>query len=491
MTDGRAGRAPGSGPAVDRSVVALGRHLESALGLTLGLALLAAPAHADEPVPAGEQPATARELAEQNDRLTRGLAKLQEELETLREEHNALKQQTTSLLPLATRVTGYVDFGFFYVGGDGTGIRHDTGYANFPEYQGQVPDSWVFLGDPLATTINSRGDPANTGDSRAVTFNPIRSGDKPTFILNNLNLALYSGLTENLQVNALIDFVPRGRNVSNPDGLFLGDYIDVKLAYVEYTVPIKRFSLTLTAGKFDSVLGYEYRIQESPDRITVTPSLICRYTCGRPLGLKARFKFLANRLSINLALTNGSNAIEQFPIYDETDSNYFKTGSARIGYKLPIGAGLELGASGSLGAQDQQPDNDVLQWHYGFDLHLDVRGVEVQAEFVQGRASGKTSAGGVNCDEAQCLDYKGAYGLIAYRVTNWLMPYVRVDWREALHQNGASFVYVTDLLRVTGGLRFEIGAHVILKAEYTLLRELGRVPEFPDDVLTSSLVIKY
>lgn len=445
---------------------------------------------AEEPLPAGEQLVRQRDLAEQNERLTRELAKLREELTALREDHNATSQQVAALLPLAGRVSGYLDFGFFYVGGNGTGIRSDIGYANFPEYQGQVPDSWVFMGDPLATLINSRGDPANTGDSRAVTFNPIH-GDRPTFVVNNVNLALFAGLTENLQVNALIDFVPRGRNVSNPSGLFLGDYVDVKLAYVEYNVPIKRFSLTLSAGKFDSTLGYEYRIQEAPDRITVTPSLICRYTCGRPLGLKARFRFLNNRLSLNLALTNGSNVVEQFPLYDETDSNYFKTGSGRLAYKFPVGAGLEIGVSGAIGVQDQQSDNGVLQWHYGFDAHLDVRGVEVQAEFVQGRASGKTSEGGVTCDEAQCLEYKGAYGLIAYRVTNWLMPYVRADWREALHQNGANFVYITDLVRITGGLRFEIGAHVIVKAEYTHLREIGRVPEFPDDVLTTSLVIKH
>ena len=62
--------------------------------------------------------------------------------------------------------------------------------------------------------------------------------------------------------------------------------------------------------------------------------------------------------------------------------------------------------------------------------------------------------------------------------------------REALHQSGASFVYISDVVRVTGGLRLELGTHVIIKAEYTHLREVGRIPEFPDDVLTTSLVVK-
>jgi hypothetical protein len=442
-------------------------------------------------MPAGEQPVRQRELAEQNARLMGEIKRLRDEVAALREDHNSVSQQVTSLLPLGSRLSGYLDFGFFYVGGDGTGIRPDTGYTNFPEFRNQVPDTWVFMGDPLATTINSRGDPANTGESRAVTLNPIRSGNKPTFILNNVNVALYSGLTENLQFNVLLDFVPRGRNVSNPDGLFLGDYLDVKLAYVEYNVPLKRIGLTLSAGKFDSLLGYEYRVQEAPDRITVTPSLICRYTCGRPVGLKARFRFLENRLTWNLALTNGSNFIEQFPFYDETDNNYFQTGTTRIGYKIPVGAGLEIGASGSIGVQDQQPASDVLQWHYGLDLHLDVRGFEMQAEFVQGQAAGRSSASGISCDEAPCLEYKGAYGLFAYRITNWLMPYARLDWRQAQHQDGASFVYISDAVRATAGLRLEFGAFVILKAEYTHVQEIGRLVEFPDDVLTTSLVVKY
>ena len=464
-------------------------------GVLCGTLLRATPAYADEPVPAGEQLVRQKDLqkdlAEQNARLMAEIKQLREEVVALREDHNSVAQQVTSLLPLAARLSGYLDFGFFYVGGDGTGIRSDTGYLNFPEFRGQVPDTWVFMGDPLATAINSRGDPANTGPSRAVTFNPIHSGNKPTFILNNVNLALSTGLTDNLSFNVLVDFVPRGRNVSNPSGLFLGDYIDVKLAYAEYNVPLQRFSLTLSAGKFDSVVGYEYRSQEAPDRITVTPSLICRYTCGRPVGLKARFRFFENRLSLNLSLTNGSNIIEQFPFYDETDSNYFQTGSARIGYKIPIGAGLEIGASGAIGVQDQQAYSDVLQWHYGFDMHFMIRGLELQGEFVQGRASGKTSGIGPNCDEAPCLDYRGAYGLAAYRFTNWFMPYVRVDWREAQHQDGASFVYISDAVRITGGLRFEIGAFVIVKAEYTHIHEIGRLPDFPDDVLTTSLVVKY
>ena len=110
---------------------------------------------------------------------------------------------------------------------------------------------------------------------------------------------------------------------------------------------------------------------------------------------------------------------------------------------------------------------------------------------MQGQAAGKTTSATVPCDEAPCLEYKGAYGLLAYRVTNWLMPYARVDWRQALHQSGASFVYTSNAARFTGGLRFELGTVVVLKAEYTHVHELDPLPDFLDDVATSSLIIKY
>jgi hypothetical protein len=60
-----------------------------------------------------------------------------------------------------------------------------------------------------------------------------------------------------------------------------------------------------------------------------------------------------------------------------------------------------------------------------------------------------------------------------------------------LHQNGGNFIYVSQLVRGTGGLHFEFGTNVIVKAEYTVIRELGRIPQFPDNVFTSSMVLKF
>ena len=470
--------------------------LVAAIATVLGIAAVGVRARADEPPPPAQPPLTlptAAELAQrlqlveqQNAELMRQVHLLRGDLQSLEERHNALSAQVSG------RLGGYLDVGFFYVGGDGSGIRPDTGHLVFPQYS-DVPDSWVFMGDPLAPTINSRGDVATTGPSRAVTYNPVDNGGKPTFIVNSLTLSLFANLGPSLTVTGLFDFLPRNRNVSDPTGLYLGDYVDVKLAYLEYTLPTELADIRVYAGKIDSTLGIEYRTQESPDRITVTPSLICRYTCGRPTGVKVRGRFAGDLLVAALAITNGSNVTEQFPFSDEIDSNNFKTVSARLSTKLPVGAGLELGVSGAFGAQDFQPSDSVYQWHVGGDLHFEMRGVDVRAEVVSGSADGLSSGTPmllVPCGNSPCLHYKGAYGQIAYRVLNWLMPYVRVDWRDAFHRSGESFVYITDLMRITGGLRLELGTRIILKAEYTWIRELGNIPQFPDDVFTSSLVVK-
>jgi hypothetical protein len=425
-----------------------------------------------------------KELAQQNQ-------KLQDEVDRLKEDAAFTQGRVDQLMGISGRVSGYVDFGAFYVQGNGSGIRTDAGNRRFTEYQNRLPGSWVFMGDPLSTAVNARGEPAEVDESRAVTFNPIGNEGKASFIANALNMALFAGIGESLTVNAMFDLVPRGRDVSNAAGMFLGDFLDVKLAYAEYLIPTEKLSWSLYAGKLDSVLGREYRVQESPDRLAVTPSLICRYTCGRPLGVKARVRSNDNSWAVNVAVTNGSSFVEMFPFYGEIDKNNAKTASGRLSYRLPLGTGLEFGASGAYGAQDLQRDDSVAQWHYGFDVHLDWKDILFTGEFVQGRATGATAAGEVPCGLAPCLQYKGAYGQLAYRLTNWLTPYVRVDWRDALHESGASFVYISNLARFTPGLHFELGTHVILKAEYSLNRELGRIPQFPNDVVTSALVVKY
>jgi hypothetical protein len=419
--------------------------------------------------------------------------RLQREVEALRHEQEALRKRARQRARPRVQVGGYLDAGFFWVAGDGAGTRTDGGFDFFPEYDGVIRnDGWVFMGDPLSTAINSRGDPADRGESSAVQFDSIRSQGNPTFIVNNLNVSLFAALGKQVTVDGLVDFLPRGRDVSRGGDTFLGDFVDVKLANLRWFVPVTSFGLELQVGKVDSVFGREYRRQEAPDRTTVTPSLLCRYTCGRPIGIKSRWSFLPSRaLMLNLSLTNGSPMQELFGFADEIDSNFFKTAAGRLSYKLPVGAGLEIGASGLAGAQDLQPFNDTLHWQYGVDLHLDIRGLEVTGEFLQGKLQGRDAADGTPCGQVACLRFMGAYGLVGYRITNWLMPFFRTDWRDALHQNGDLFVYISQLVRFTTGVRFELGEHVIVKGEYTVNRELGRIPQFPNDIFTSSVVGRF
>lgn len=445
-------------------------------------------ANADEPTPPDAAPTRAEieELKAQNQ-------ELREEIDFLKEDLQQTDQRVDKLAPLAARVTGYLDFGFFAVGGNGSGIQADSGHNYFPEYAGIVQDSWTFMGDPLSTAINARGEPATTGESRAVVFDPIRSKG-PTFLLNSLNVGLFAQVGGSTTLTAKFDVVPRTRDVSKNDTVLLGDFVDVRLAYAEHRISRSWMQLELFAGKFDSVVGIEYRSQEAPTRIEVTPSLICRYTCGYPIGLKARALFADKRLGLNAAVTNGTSFVELFPFYDEADKNRMKTGSARL-HIAPV-PWLEVGVSGSFGAQDHQGQDDTWQWMYGADFHLRRHNLVLRAEFVQGRADGKTETPPSSeftkpCGAVPCLQFKGAYGLVGYRVTNIVMPYVRVDWRDALHRNGASFVYISELGRLTSGLRLTLTPNLIVKAEYTLNRELGRIPQFNNDVFTSSLVVTY
>lgn len=451
----------------------------------------APPTPAETPPPALPDPSAAvKELEAANRELREQVDELRETVELMQEDQKYVEERVDKLSPISSRLSGYLDIGFFNVSGDGSGIRSDTGFAVFPEYASRgVPDSWVFMGDPLSTMVNSRGDPATTGESRAITFDPI-GGRTSTFLINSLNVGIATEVGANTVLQAKIDFLPRGRDVSNPDGTFLGDYVDVRLAYVERRITRDWIKASLFAGKFDSVIGYEYRGQEAPTRIEVTPSLICRYTCGYPIGLKARVQML-DGLTLNAAVTNGSSFSEGFAFYNEIDRNQFKTASGRLSYTFPFVSELEIGVSGLFGAQDNQTSEDVYQRMFAVDAHFHRDDLVIRGEYVQGRAPGETESGEPRCNVAPCLKFKGAYGLVGYRATNVVMPYLRVDWRDARHESGASFIYISELVRFTPGIRLTFTENVIMKAEYTVNRELGRIPQFPNDVFTSSLVVKY
>jgi hypothetical protein len=67
----------------------------------------------------------------------------------------------------------------------------------------------------------------------------------------------------------------------------------------------------------------------------------------------------------------------------------------------------------------------------------------------------------------------------------------RFGFRDAFVALGDERAYVTRSWRVTAGLRALISHNIVLKAEYLLNGEYGGVPKIENDVITSSLVLRY
>ncbi len=98
-------------------------------------------------------------------------------------------------------------------------------------------------------------------------------------------MTMTAGLTPSAVATASINFMPRsGSNFS------LGDVLDADIAQLEW-MPTRSQKTSIFVGKFDSVLGIEYRDRKSNQRYGITPSLIARYTIGTAVGVKVRSKF--------------------------------------------------------------------------------------------------------------------------------------------------------------------------------------------------------
>ena len=453
------------------------------------LALLLVPAFAvadDDPpaTPPAEPVPTPAELAERIEALEESADKV----EVLEQQIVNLHDELTMLVPLRRFITVFLDVGWFSAGGNGAGVRSDVGHRYVSDYD-NVPAEWVLIGDPLSTTVNSLGEPADLGVSRAIEDDTIDSDGNPTFIVNTVGLSIGRPLRHDISIAALVEFLPR----SGPDLLV------VEYAHVDYR-PLNHIPLVLSAGKVESVLGIEYRAQDAPDRLGITPSLLCRYLCGRPYGVRAQLDHRG--VDLSALVSTGNSFQERFEDDPRLASTKAPTVAAHAQYLVPIANGIKVGASASFGPQDGQPELHVHQWHYGFDLKVrEVDKFELQAEFIQGKQQGSStglsqsfeamsdpSIVAPRCSLAECLRYKAAYGIASYRAKRWVTPYARVDWRDARHQRGSDFLYVSRVVRGTIGARFSLTSRILGKVEYTYNHELLG-PQFPNDVLTTSIVV--
>jgi len=376
---------------------------------------------------------------------------------------------------------GYVDFGFFIPSGNGAGYVQDYGHARFPGAPYNAY-SWVFLGDILAPAVNSRGEVADLGDAPGVDrYDSINSRGAAGFVINEVNLRLRATPAPNAIITASLNVTPRtGSNFS------LGDVLDMDLAQLEW-IPTESGATSIFVGKIESVLGIEYRDRKADHRFGITPSLIARYTTGTALGLKVRTKLgRGDWLILAAAITNGSNTTEQFHFYDETDSNSGKTGSARLAVNLPLPFHVEVGASGSYGAQDRTTSNRHPMWFFGPDLIAELGPVDVKAAWLKGKAAGDPT------QDVYQLDLKGGGYLEADAVVTPLVGVLgRIEYRDAFVALGSDRAYITKSWRATVGLRLVLASWAIVKAEYLRNGEYDGLPNVRNDVFTSSLVLSY
>ncbi len=386
------------------------------------------------------------------------------------------------------RFRGYGDIGFFVpIGNGGVGWIRDVGNEQFPEYAGRY--GWVFLGDILATAINTRGEAADLGDAPGVDrFDSVDSKGAPGFIVNEVNMRMEIAVAERAILRTSLNIVPR-----TGSDFALGDFLDLDLAEVEWVLTDDG-GTSIFVGKTLPVFGIEYKERKSDERFGITPSLVARYTTGSQLGLKARTKLFDDWLILAASVTNGSATTEQFHFYNEVDSNSGKTVNGRIAINIPFGrmidamAGheLEIGGSGSWGPQDRATNNDDAMWFVGADLTYRTAEFALKAQWIKGRSPGFAA------DRVFGLELKNSgYVEIDYMFLPFLGGMLRAELRDALVTLTNERAYLTKEMRFTGGLRSVINPHLAIKAEYLYNREYGGIEEFRNDIFTSSFVVSY
>ncbi|MES1171733.1 MAG: hypothetical protein ABUL77_00725 [Bacteroidota bacterium] len=459
----------------------LAKILLCSAGIAVALPIGAAPARAAE----GEVPPSAPNLPGPDDSEDPRVDQLQQQVSDLAEKlKQAEEERARAKSPLS--IHGYVDFGFFAPNGNhGVGFIEDVGNIQFPQYSQYA---WTFLGDILATAVNSRGEVASLGSPPGVIrFDSVNSDGAPGFIANEVNLRLGYALSDSVVLRTSVNFVPRsGRDFA------LGDFVDVDLAEMEYVVTDDG-NTSIFVGKTLPVFGIEYKERKSDQRFGITPSLVQRYTSGPQLGVKVRSKLLQEWLIVAGSATNNSSGTEQFHFQSEIDKNSGKTLNGRLAISVPLGAllhygndRLELGGSGEWGSQDWAPDNAGKIWFIGADLQYLSTNFALKAQMMKGKAPG-TSDG-----VAWQLDlHTSGYVEFNWQVVPQFGFLARVEQRDAFVGQGMVRAYLTKERRYTGGVRFVFNPHMMLKAEYLINQEYGGISEFKNDMFTSSLVLAY
>lgn len=414
------------------------------------------------------------------------MREMEDRIAELEAKERVREEKDLEVSPLT--IGGYVDLGFFAPNGNGgVGWVRDVGNGILPAYSNF---SWTFLGDILATSINSRGEAADLGDGPGIErFDSVNSDGGLGFIVNEVNFRLDYQLTERIVVRSSVNFLPR----TGAEDFSIGDFIDVDLAEMEWVFGDTGHT-SIFVGKMLPIFGIEYKEKRSDQRFGITPSLVHRYTSGNQLGLKVRSKLFDGWLILAAAVTNNSSSTEQFHFSGEIDKNWGKTLNGRVAVHVPVGdlipalAGdsLEIGGSGEWGPQDRARDVDGQIWFAGVDLTYSGAYFALKGQWMRGFAPGR------GVEKVWGLDLQNSgYVEVEVMPVPWLGLMARGDLRNAVVTLGTERAYITKSFRITGGARIRFNSHIALKAEYLHNGEFGEIPAIDNDIFVSSLVLSY
>jgi hypothetical protein len=405
-------------------------------------------------------------------------------------QQQAQKEQERRQNASRLSINGYADLGFFVpLGNDGVGWVRDVGNAQFPDYSNFA---WTFVGDLLATAVNSRDEPADLGDAPGIDrFDSIDSDGAPGFLVNEVNMRLGYQLSRRALLRTSINFVPR----SGRQDFTIGDSSEVDMAELEYVLT-QDGNTSFFVGKTMPVFGIEYKERKSDQRFGITPSLIYRYTGGPQLGLKLRSKLLKDWVILAAAVSNNSTVIEPFHFYSEVDKNSGKTLSGRAAVSVPMGMvvgalegdRLEIGGSVLWGPQDRATNNKENTFFWGVDLQYLSANFALKAQMMKGESPG------LPAQAVWQLDLKpSGYAEIDWQIMSWLGVLARAGLRDAEVILGppANRIYITRSMQFTGGVRLVFNPNVTLKLEYIHNREYDGVDQIKNDIATSSLVLHF
>ena len=251
-----------------------------------------------------------------------------------------------------------------------------------PEYAGRY--GWVFLGDILAPTVNTRGEAADLGNAPGVDrFDSVHSRGAPGFILNEANLALRSALTDNALATASVNFVPRTGNDFAPGRL-------LRPGPGPAGVAAHRLAADVDLRRQDR-LGAGDRVPRAQGQ----PPLRHHPLADRPLHGRhrpgAQGAHQVRRPTTCWCWRRPHQRLERHravPLLQRDRQQRRQDPQRPAVPALPLRFESSSGVSGAEGAQDRALDSEEALWFVGLDLLAELGPLELKGQWLKGKAPG-------------------------------------------------------------------------------------------------------